>query len=151
MSQTRVFEILGRYDSAGDCHKLLYAPIHEPWTYRETRVYEVVFEGDAERMTSFVGEVLVDPISQESREGGASAFTDAAFVLEYGMKAGALDLEKEAILSYYRSLKAPGFELKSLTLRTRIYVFGAGADSKPFVRDVCNPAIHKWEVKAPAA
>ena len=61
------------------------------------------------------------------------------------------NLFSKTILGFYRSLKEPGFELTKLTLRKRVYVFGEGADSKPFVRDVCNPAIHNWEVRSLAA
>ena len=62
------------------------------------------------------------------------------------MKGGALDLEKEMILNYFRTLKNPAFNIDKLTLRKRVYVFGEGADPAPFVRDVVNPAIHTHEV-----
>jgi hypothetical protein len=147
---TQSFEILGKFDREGDCHKLLYAPLAQALTYRESTVYKVDFEGDDGALKAFVGKVLLDPISQALRDGATPAFDKAAFVLEYGMKGGALDLEKEMILSYYRSLQEPGFDLKKLVLRKRIYVFGEGATSAPFVRDICNPAIHTWEVKQAA-
>lgn len=144
---TQYFEILGKFDRESDCQKLLYAPLPHPLTHRETTLYRIDYEGDEASLTSFVGKVLLDPISQELREGSNSAFEKAAFILEYGMKGGALDLEKEMILSYYRSLPSPGFELQKLILRRRVYVFGEGADPAPFVRDICNPAIHTWEVR----
>lgn len=140
------FEILGKFDHESDCRKLLYAPLSKPLTCRETQCYRVEHEGDAAAAGAFVRRVLLDPISQEMRDDGSLAFPTAAFVLEYGMKGGALDLEKETILGYYRALESPGFDLKKLTLRKRIYVFGEGADPAPFIRDVCNPAIHTWEV-----
>jgi hypothetical protein len=62
------------------------------------------------------------------------------------MKGGALDLEKEQILSYYRTLRDPAFTLNKLVLRTRLYVFGQGADVKVFVKDIVNPAIQNSEV-----
>jgi hypothetical protein len=148
---TRSFEITGLFDKESDCHKLLYAPVSHPWTYRETVVYHVTFEGDEAALEAFVGRVLVDPISQEKRDGSGSAFPAAAFVLEFGMKGGALDLEKETILNYYRKLSEPGFVIQKLVLRRRVYVFGEGADSAPFVKDVCNPAIHTWEVRQQVA
>lgn len=151
MSTTRSFEILGLFDKESDCHKLLYAPVVHPWKFRETQVYTVEFDGDETALEAFVKRVLLDPISQELRDASESAFRQAAFVLEYGMKGGALDLEKETILNYFRALSEPGFNLHKLTLRKRIYVFGEGADSIPFVRDVCNPAIHTWEVRSQAA
>jgi hypothetical protein len=147
MSNTRSFEITGLFDKESDCHKLLYAPVSHPWTYRETVVYNVTFEGDEAAMEAFVRRVLVDAISQEMHDGAGSAFPAAAFVLEYGMKGGALDLEKETILNYYRALPEPAFTIQKLILRRRVYVFGAGADPAPFVKDVCNPAIHTWEVR----
>lgn len=143
---TQIFEILGKFDTESDCHKLLYAPHPLPLKYREGRVYKIEFEGDEAALKAFVEKVLIDPISQEARIGGQPAFEKAAFVLEYGMKGAALDLEKEMILNYYRSIQTPGFEIKKLTLRTRIYVFGAGAEPAQFVRDIVNPAIHTHEV-----
>jgi len=148
---TQVFEILGKFDTESDCHKLLYAPHPLPLTYREGRVYKIDFEGDEAALGAFVQKVLIDPISQESRTGGQPAFENAAFVLEYGMKGAALDLEKEMILNYYRATPNPGFEIKKLTLRTRIYVFGEGAEPEQFVRDIVNPAIHTHEVLKAAA
>jgi hypothetical protein len=147
---TQTFEILGKFDSESHCHKLLYAPHPLPLTYREGRVYHVEFEGDEAALRGFIEKVLIDPISQEARTGGKPAFEKAAFVLEYGMKGSALDLEKEMILNYYRSAAQAGFEIKKLTLRTRIYVFGEGAEPAPFVRDIVNPAIHTHQVLAAA-
>lgn len=144
---TQFFEILGKFDRESDCQKLLYAPLPHKLTYRETTLYRVDFEGDTSALETFVSKVLLDPISQEVRDGSGQAFEKPAFILEYGMKGGALDLEKEMILNYYRSLQEPGFTLQKLTLRKRIYVFGEGATSAPFVRDICNPAIHTWEVR----
>lgn len=143
---TQVFEILGKFDTESDCHKLLYAPHPLPLKYREGRVYKIEFEGDAAALEAFVKRVLIDPISQEARTGGQPAFEKASFVLEYGMKGAALDLEKEMILNYYRGMTDPGFEIQKLTLRTRIYVFGEGAEPTQFVRDIVNPAIHTHEV-----
>lgn len=143
---TQLFEILGQFDHESDCQKLLYAPLPRKLTFRETALYKVDFEGDAAALEAFVRQVLLDPISQQLRDGATPAFGNAAFTLEYGMKAGALDLEKETILNYYRALENPGFTISRLTLRKRIYVFGADADAAPFVRDICNPAIHAWEV-----
>lgn len=148
---TQIFEILGKFDTESDCHKLLYAPHPLPLKYREGRVYKIEFEGDEAALKAFVDKVLIDSISQEARVGGQPAFEKAAFVLEYGMKGAALDLEKEMILNYYRGTANPGFEIKKLTLRTRIYVFGEGAEPAQFVRDIVNPAIHTHEVLQAAA
>ncbi len=148
---TQTFEIIGKFDRESDCQHLLYAPLSGKYTFRKTQLYSIEFEGSEDALKAFVNEVLQDPISQEVRAGSTLAFEHPAFTLEYGMKGSALDLEKEMILSYYRALSNPGFELKKLTLRTRIYVFGEGAPSAPFVRDICNPAIHTWELHTQAA
>lgn len=147
---TQLFEILGQFDRESDCQKLLYAPLQQKLSFRETTVYKVDYEGDAAALEGFVRQVLLDPISQTLRDGATPAFEKAAFVLEYGMKGGALDLEKETILAYYRSLSSPGFQINRLMLRKRIYVFGENAPDAPFVRDICNPAIHTWEVRRAA-
>ena len=140
------FEIVGKFETQSDCHKLLYAPLSLPLKYREHVCYKIDFTGDAGALKQFVEKVLLDPISQDLHEGGTPVWKEAAFVLEYGMKGGALDLEKETILGYFRTLKNPSFHIDKLTLRKRIYVFGEGADPAPFVRDVVNPAIHTHEV-----
>jgi hypothetical protein len=146
---TTTFEIIGKFDTEGDCQKLLYAPPPKPLRFRETQCYKVEYEGDEAALRSFVATVLCDSISQDMKQGGDAQWKDAAFILEYGMKGAALDLEKETIASYYHRLEAPGFELKKLALRKRIYVFGEGADPAPFVRDVVNPAIHTHQVIQP--
>jgi len=151
MPNTRFFEVVGLFDEESHCHKLLYAPVTQPWTYRETVVYQMTWEGEERALEEFVQRVLVDPISQELRDGTGSAYPKACFVLDYGMKGGALDLEKETILNYHRSLSNPGFSMDQLILRRRVYVFGEGADPAPFVKDVCNPAIHTWEVRQQGA
>ncbi len=142
-----LFEISDRYIEPGDANELLYEPLEGGVTYRSTRRYEVEFDGEKMALEAFVKKTLFDPISQEFHEGEDSAFEDYSFVLEFGMKPGALDLEKEAILTYYRGIKNLGFELKSLTIRQRIYLFGAKLeDPDRFIRDICNAAIHNWSV-----
>jgi hypothetical protein len=145
------FEVTGKFDTESSAQKLLYAPLPQALTCRETQCYKVEYEGDEAALRTFVQKVLLDPISQNLSEGGAPLWSEAQFILEYGMKAAALDLEKETILDYWRSLSEPAFSITRLTLRRRVYVFGEGADPAPFVRDVVNPAIHTSEVYTPAA
>lgn len=114
-------------------------------------MYKIEFTGDEAALDAFVNRVLVDSISQEARTGGQPAFDKASFVLEYGMKGAALDLEKEMILNYHRANPDAAFQITKLTLRTRIYVFGQGAEPAQFVRDIVNPAIHTHEVLQAAA
>jgi hypothetical protein len=138
-----IYEISDRFIEAGDANGLLYEPLAGGLTYRRSRRYEIQYEGDQAAMEAFVRKTLLDEISQELHQGEDAALTGYSFALEYGMKPGALDLEKEAILSYYRGIPAPGFELKDL----RIYLFGGkGDESVRFVRDLCNAAIHQWNV-----
>ena len=142
-----IYEISDRFIEAGDANGLLYEPLAGGLTYRRTRRYEIQYEGDQAAMEAFVRKTLLDEISQELHQGEDAALTGYSFALEYGMKPGALDLEKEAILSYDRGSPAPGFELKDLRIRQRIYLFGGkGEESGRFVRDLCNAAIHQWNV-----
>ena len=147
-----VFEISDRYIEAGDASALLYAPLKEALTYRGTRRYEFEFEGDLSAVESFVRHTLLDEVSQEIHEGEDPALSGFQFLLDFGMKPGALDLEKETVVKYYRGIPEPGFELTGLTIRQRIYVFGeAEADSDRFIRDICNGAIHNWHVISPSS
>ncbi len=141
------FEISDRFIEAADANELLYEPLDGCLTFRRTRRYEVEFEGEKSKLEAFIRKTLLDEISQDFHEGEDPALNDFVFILEYGMKPGALDLEKEAILSYYRGIEDPGFELKDLKIRQQLYVFGSGAGSSDrFIRDICNGAIHNWNV-----
>ena len=141
------YEITGRFEEPADCSALLYAPLAEPLSFRRSRSYEFEFEGAVDSLTAFVRRCLLDEISQELSTG-PEPWSDYAFALEFGMKPGALDLEKEAVLNFYRSLENPGFELKNLDFRHRIYVFGdaSASVSETFERDIVNPAIHTWRI-----
>ncbi len=146
MSTTTVYEISNVFDKEGDAEALLYAPPAHPLRYRKTIRYLLDYEGDSAALDAFVHDVLVDRISQKANQDEAPLWQNATFILDYGMKGGALDLEKEAILGYYRKLESPRFDLKKLTLKTRLYIFGEGADPTLFVRDIVNPAIQVSEV-----
>ncbi len=143
---TTTYEISNKFDTEGDAQSLLYEPPASPLRFRKTMRYIFDCEGDAKALDAFVHEVLVDRISQTAHQDAKPLWDGTAFILDYGMKGGALDLEKEAILGYYRTLKAPAFKLNKLTLKTRIYVFGEGADSDVFVKDIVNPAIQNSEL-----
>jgi hypothetical protein len=147
---TKTYEITGKFETEGNAQSLLYAPPPKPLTFRKTMRYVFDYEGNEAELDAFVSKVLVDAISQEEHHDGAPLWK-SAFILDYGMKGGALDLEKEQILSYYRTLKSPAFKVNKLTLKTRIYVFGEGAQPALFVRDIVNPAIHTHEVLGAAA
>lgn len=143
---TKTYEITGKFETEGNAASLLYAPPAKPLTFRKTMRYLFDYEGSEEALDAFVHKVLVDQISQVAHNDDKPLWDGTAFILDYGMKSGALDLEKEAILSYYRTLETPGFTLHKLVLRTRVYVFGEGADPAVFVRDIVNPAIQNSEV-----
>ena len=152
------FEIVGSFASSSDAEELVYAPLGVDLTSRSTRHYvlETSQGDDSLAVREFVDEVLFDEVSQDLHVGREPALDGFLFFVDYGMKKGALDLEKESIIRYYQSLKSPGFTLEDLTITTRIYLFQAGAGSieeggekataQRIVRDVCNPAIHTWEL-----
>ena len=141
------YEISDRFIGAGDANHLLYEPLSSGLTFRRTRRYELEFEGERTAMDAFVRKTLFDEISHDLHEGEEPGLSGFTFFLDYGMKPGALDLEKEAILRYYVGITEPGFTLKNLKIRQRIYLFGGKVDeSDRFVRDICNAAIHQWNV-----
>ncbi len=138
-------EVIGKFESEGDANKLVYAPLNVPVKYRRTRVYMLEYEGQVESAKGFVERSLVDDYADEVFFTGEPAVKDFSFYIDYGMKPGALDLEKEAILSSHKG--SEGFNIVSLKLVQRIYIFSdPSITSERFVRDVCNPAIHVWSV-----
>ena len=145
-------EVIGRFDHAGDANALLYTPLADTLSVRHTRRYFIEFEGDEVAVMAFLIKVLADPVSHELRTGDAPALTDYAFYLDYGMKAGALDHEKETILAHHHHPAAgAGFTVNSLKIQQRIYLFGgpgAAAHADRFVKDIVNPAVHTWQVTA---
>ncbi|MEM6911906.1 MAG: hypothetical protein AAF555_10045 [Verrucomicrobiota bacterium] len=144
-------EVKSRYQEPEDASQLLYAPLSYEASVLQSRLYHLDFAGQLEAAQNFVRKVLVDPVSQEVGWDGRPLVAGAKFFLDYGMKAGALDLEKEAILSYYRNLTEKPFALEGLRLATRVYVFGDSVEETPFVRDICNPAIHSWSIATATA
>lgn len=147
---TLTFEVFSRFQSATDANKLLYTPIADELTYNHTRLYTAECEGDIDAARAYLRSVLVEPISQKVQEDGTPALDGELFCISYGIKKGALDLEKEAILTNYRGRKGLPFTLEALTITQKVYIFGKGdkaALSARFCNDVCNPAIHTWSVK----
>lgn len=147
---TLTLEVFSRFQSATDANKLLYTPIADKLTYNHTRLYTVECEGDVEAARDYMRRVLVDPISQKVEEGGAPPLSGELFCISYGIKKGALDLEKEAILTNYRGRSGMPFTITGLTITQNVYVFGTGdkaALAARFCNDVCNPAIHTWSVR----
>lgn len=147
-------EVTGRFDHAGDANALVYSPLASPHTYHATRRYELELgENTPEGIAAargFVEQTLVEEVSQQAHFGEDPALAGYAFILDYGFKPGALDLERETILNYYRSLSDPGFTLKKLSITQRLYVFAERSPAPPekFVRDIVNPAIHRHQVIA---
>jgi hypothetical protein len=147
-------EVIPVFAHSGDASRLLYTPLARPLTVRETRRYTVEYDGDEAALTAFLAKVLADPVSHELRTGGGPAFPGSSFTLDYGMKGGALDLEKETILAHHRGDEGAGFTIQNLRIQQRLYIFDA--DNHPdtpqladrFVRDIVNPAIHTWKVTA---
>lgn len=146
---SEIYEISERYIEPGDANALLYEPVAGGATFRQTRRYEFNIKGDEEALGRFVKSTLFDDVSQELHKGEDAALEGFAFALDYGMKPGALDLEKEAVVAHFQEMEDAGFDLENLEIRQRIYVFGESLDSKlsdRFVRDICNRAIHNWNV-----
>ncbi len=143
-------EVTGKYDHAGDANKLVYSPLAAPCTYHATRRYTLEFEGDEAAARRFVEQTLVEEVSQQVHFGSAPALDGATYILDYGYKPGALDLERETILSYYRGLADPGFTLHKLIITQRIYLFAEKDALSPdhFIRDIVNPAIHRHTLVA---
>lgn len=147
---TLTLEVFSRFQSATDANKLLYTPIADKLTYNHTRLYTVECEGDVDAARDYMRRVLVDSISQKVQEDGTPALTGELFCISYGIKKGALDLEKEAILTNYSGRKGLPFTITALKITQKVYIFGEGdkeALSARFCNDVCNPAIHTWSVK----
>ena len=147
---TLTLEVFSRFQSATDANKLLYTPIADKLTYNHTRLYTVECDGDVDAARDYMRRVLVDSISQKVQEDGTPALTGELFCISYGIKKGALDLEKEAILTNYSGRKGLPFTITSLKITQKVYIFGEGdkeALSARFCNDVCNPAIHTWSVK----
>jgi hypothetical protein len=145
-------EVTGRFDRPADANHLLYTPLEQALTVRETRRYSVEYSGDREALVAFLSKVLADPVSHDLAISDDPVLAGASFVLDYGMKGGALDLEKETILAHHRGDANPPFHIESLRIARRLYVFDAtqspatAALADRFVRDIVNPAIHTWQV-----
>ncbi len=145
-----VYEIAGKYEEPAPCESVVHARIDPAVTFRKSRLYEVGFDGDTGAADGFLRHSLFDPIGQVLSVD-APLWPEAVLVLEVGMKPGALDLEKEAILSVHRRWPEAGFTLSSLRLSHRFSVFGpvTEAISRRLVRDLVNPAIHTHRVHHP--
>lgn len=149
-------EVTGRFDHAGNANALVYSPLSSPHTYHATRRYVLELADDTPQAMAaaraFVERTLVEEVSQQAHFGESPALSGYSFILDYGFKPGALDLERETILNYYRSLPNPGFALTQLTITQRLYIFAQGPAAPPekFVRDLVNPAIHRHQVIAAA-
>jgi hypothetical protein len=142
-------EVIRKGQHASDADALLYTPMKAGLTMKHSRTYRFEFEGDEAALRAFARAVLVDEVSQEISDGTEPVVKDALFHLDYSMKPGALDLEKEAIMSYYRGRSGDAFALKQLHISQRVYIFGQGdgaALSARFVKDIVNPAVHKHQL-----
>lgn len=142
-------EVIRKGQHASEADALLYTPMKAGLTMKHSRCYRFDFEGDEEALRSFARAVLVDEVSQEISDGSDPVVKNALFHLDYSMKPGALDLEKEAIMNYYRGRSGDAFVLTQLHICQRIYIFGEGdatAISARFVKDIVNPAVHKHQL-----
>ncbi len=147
------FEVLSSFQAPEDANKLLYTPLSShQLSSRHSRLYSVEVEGDEAAARSYLRAVLVDEISQQVTEDGSPALSGELFSISYGIKAGALDLEKEAILTNYRGRGELPFTILSLKISQKVYIFGEASPediemlSAKFARDLCNPAVHTWTI-----
>jgi hypothetical protein len=142
-------EITSRFAHAEDANKLLYTPRAAGVEFRRTKVYLCDVRGDESAFRQWMRRVVLDEVSQDLHAGEAPALGGASAILEFGMKPGALDHEREMILEEYHREgdQNLGFSLENFRLRTRIYLFGAGGapvDTAPFLKDIINPAVHTF-------
>jgi hypothetical protein len=145
------YEVIRKNQHAGDADAMLYTPLKAGLTMKHSRIYHFDFEGDSAALMEFARAVLVDEVSQEMNVDSTPAVQGALFYIDYSMKPGALDLEKEAIMNYNRGRSGDAFVLQQLHIAQRIYIFGSGdveTLSARFVKDIVNPAIHKHQVIA---
>ncbi len=146
-------EITNRFAHPEDANKLLYTPRPRRVTFSRTKVYLAEIEGDPEAFLAWMRRVLLDEVSQDLHAGDSPAIVGAQLILEYGMKPGALDHEREIILEEYHREGDDklGFTVRDLKLRTRLYLTAQDhqtIDPAPFVKDIINPAVHTHQVIA---
>ena len=151
------YEISDRFIDAGDASALLYAPLENDLTYRKTRRYlfdlEDIGGGATESLERFVRRTLLDETSQKLSVS-EDAYEGWSFCIEYGMKPGGLDLEKETIRARFKGRSEElGFHPTRFDLKQRVYIFGdhSGIENaeQRMVKDICNPAIHSWKIIHP--
>lgn len=145
-------EIEDQFDRRESGAALLYAPSNDGVTFRRTRLYVLDVEGDTAAATTWMERVVLDQVSQKLHvlDADGVALGDASVLLEYGMKPGALDHEREILLDEFAKEHAEelGFKINDVRVRTRIYLFAkrGEVDTTPYVRDVVNPAVHSHEL-----
>lgn len=137
-----LYEIAGKFEEAAVCDGLVNSHVDAAVTCRRSRVYDFTFAGDAAGVDQFVRHCLFDEIGQELAKD-APLWTGQSLVLEVGMKPGALDHEKEAILACHQGPPGSGFTLEKFRLSHRFYFFGPVTEAieRRLVRDLVNPAI----------
>jgi hypothetical protein len=147
-------EITNRFAHAEDANKLLYTPRPQRVEFRRTKVYLCDVAGDEAAFLKWMRRVALDDVSQDLHVGASPALDGASVILEYGMKPGALDHEREMIMEEYHREGDDklGFTLGNFRLRSRIYLYGesgAVVDPAPFVKDIINPAVHTHTLVSP--
>lgn len=135
-------EIVNRFSEANPTGDLLYTPVDGDSTYRETRVYDLLFaEGsNAAEAEAFAIRVLADEHAQAVHLDAAPAIDGYRYYIDILLKSNVLDLEKNMI----RKLEP---KVKDLTIRRRIYVQGeAELPPERITRDLVNPVIQQAEI-----
>ncbi|HUF61417.1 MAG TPA: hypothetical protein VMN36_05030 [Verrucomicrobiales bacterium] len=142
-------EVSQRLQRRRSCNALLYVPEAGAPAFHRTRRYEFGFTGSREAVKRFARQVLLDPVSQELHCGEEAVYAGYSFILDYGMKPGVLDLEKEAVLQFHKKSRDGLCAIEALRITKRLYIFrenGEEPSAASLVRDIVNPAIHTWTV-----
>lgn len=141
-------EVAGRFEQKRPLQELLYAPVAEDVSYRQSRVYEVNCSGDPAAAENFLRTVLVDEIGQIASSDSAPLFEGSRAIVDIGLKRGVLDLERECVKDHYKNSAPAGFVISDLKIFQRIYIFGQVLEQRlpELLRGVVNPAVQEWSL-----
>jgi phosphoribosylformylglycinamidine (FGAM) synthase PurS component len=146
-------EVIDRFEDEIPCQGLVYSPVPDDCTARETRIYEIDAEGSEEAVQNFIEDVLVDDVSQEVVviDGDHdSAFHEYEHRLDVWLKDDVLNLEEDYLADYCRNHTVEtGFELNSIRILERYYFSLSDNDEdliETIINDLTNPVIHQWAV-----
>lgn len=140
-------EIMNGRAELASANDLVYAPLAAAPSYRNTRVYDIEYSGDEERLKRFVSDVLVDDVVETPVFGRATTHAEATRAIDVSLKPGVLDLEREYIMDYARRAGADNLDIHGLRIIRRYYFFGECGQAiiDRIVHDLVNPVIEEWQ------